>query len=186
MPHPTAVRFPPAAALVDADAHGQAITQAPIPSSKVLFSEYRNTRWRTRASQRNPQEMHHGLLSAIPLLVAFLGICIPLSSASATPRGGIDSATSVISRQRQQRGPQAFPLSPANRYSSPSIDHGALGKRGGIHTQELNSNFILHYHIFQVSIPEKIPKEQHISSLEKRETHPPPLPSPSYKKGDAD
>lgn len=89
------------------------------------------------------------------MLAALLGIWTPLSFATAKPLNKVDPTTFIISHQQQQSGTQAFPLLPAyHRHSSPSINPSAIGKRDGIHVQELSSNFILHYQIFQTFAPD--------------------------------
>lgn len=115
----------------------------------------------------NSARMRHWLLRAAPLLAALLGIWAPLSFATPRLRSSIDPAIPIVSQQQQQQqqsGPQALSLSPAYRRSSPSVTPTAIGKRDGIHIQELSSSFLLHYHVFTVSILYRSPR--HKTSLQ--------------------
>lgn len=98
--------------------------------------------------------MRHWLLRATPLLAAVLGIWTSLSFATATIRNRVDPVNR-IDFQRQQSRPQALSLSLAYRRSSRSVIPSAIGKRDGIHIQDLDSSYLLHYHVFTVGIPER-------------------------------
>lgn len=97
--------------------------------------------------------MRHSLLGAIPLLGVILSVGIPLSLATPTLHSRIEPVA-LVGSQQPQRKPVAPSLSPAYGGLSPQVNPSAIGKRSGISIQELGADFLLHYHVFTVSVPE--------------------------------
>ena len=111
--------------------------------------------------------MRHGLLRAVLLLGVILGISIPLLSATVVLLNRIDPVARIVS-QEQNSGLQPLSLPPASRPSSLSEIPNAIGRRGGIHIQELGSDLRVQYHVFRVSSPQEITMGQDLSYGEKR------------------
>ena len=98
--------------------------------------------------------MRHWLLRAILLQGVILGISNSLFSTTLDHLNRIDPVVRIVS-QEQKRGPQALSLPPASRLSSLSRIPNAIGRRDGIHIQELGSDLRVHYHLFTVSKPKR-------------------------------
>ena len=124
-----------------------------------------------------PIGMHHWLLRSSSLLAAVLSIWAALSFATPMLRDRIHPVVHIVSQQPQS-GPQTLSLPPAYRYSSPSVTAKAIGKRDGIYVQELNSNYLVHYHVFTVSVTgDSLPSSQATSFKKTEATRPFFLPS---------
>ena len=112
--------------------------------------------------------MRHWFLHVTPLLAALLGVWTPLSFATQTLRNRIDPVVGIVSQPQQQSGPQALSPFPTYRRASPSVFPGTIGKRDGIFIQELASNYLLHYSVFNASISHKIRRPNNTRLFQKK------------------
>ena len=98
--------------------------------------------------------MRHWLLRAFLVLGVILGISIPSFSTTVNLLNRIDPIAPIVSRE-QKSGPQPPSLPPASRLSSPAGIPNAIGRRDGIHIQELGSDLHVYYHVFRVCRPKR-------------------------------
>ncbi|KAM0799108.1 hypothetical protein BDR22DRAFT_964071 [Usnea florida] len=88
----------------------------------------------------------------VTLLGVILGISRPSFSITVNLLNRIELIAPVVSRE-QKSGPRPPSLPPASRLSLPTGNPNTIGRRDGIHIQELGSDLHVYYHVFRTFAP---------------------------------